>query len=141
MDVTHAGGCLCGAVRYRARSIFDAGYCHCSICQRIHGAPVLAWAAVPVQDFEVLCGTPRQYASSPTGRRFFCQDCGTQLWFAYAEGARFVSVAITTLDRPEEVEPRVHIWAPDRLPWFNTRDDLPRFPNGRLPHPDKRNPS
>ena len=38
------GGCLCGAVRYAALGPpVDAGYCHCRICQRSSGTPVLTW--------------------------------------------------------------------------------------------------
>jgi hypothetical protein len=138
MDTWLEGGCLCGAVRYRVREIFDAGYCHCSVCHRAHGAPVMAWAGVALVDFEILRGLPRAYASSENGRRFFCSDCGTQLWFGYAEGGRFVSISLGTLDEPDRVEPRRHIWTSSRLRWFDLRDDLPRHPDGRIQdHPDR----
>src|SRR6202035_3322444 len=45
------GRCLCGAVRYKLESApFDAGYCHCRICQLASGAPVMAFATVPRND-------------------------------------------------------------------------------------------
>ena len=66
------GGCFCGAIRYRVGSVFDAGYCHCSICRHIHGAPVVAWAAVLEGDFTLLAGTPRAFRSSATGTRHSC---------------------------------------------------------------------
>ena len=37
---TLEGGCLCGAVRYRATSPVKTNYCHCRLCQRSAGAPV-----------------------------------------------------------------------------------------------------
>jgi hypothetical protein len=40
------GGCHYQAIRYEVESIFDAGYCHCSICRKLSGAPVLAWANI-----------------------------------------------------------------------------------------------
>ena len=41
------GGCLCGAVRYRLTSApFDTGYCHCRMCQRTAGAPVMVFSTV-----------------------------------------------------------------------------------------------
>ncbi|WP_119460186.1 GFA family protein [Rhodospirillaceae bacterium SYSU D60014] len=40
------GGCLCGAIRYRVSTPpLQAGYCHCRLCQRSTGAPVLSWAS------------------------------------------------------------------------------------------------
>ena len=73
------GGCLCGAVRYRLDSRpFDAGYCHCELCRRACGAPVVAFATVPLESF-VVSGSPRRRRSSAFGERWFCGDCGTQL--------------------------------------------------------------
>ncbi len=40
------GGCHCGAIRYRASAVFDAGYCHCSICRRISGSAADKAAAI-----------------------------------------------------------------------------------------------
>ena len=39
----HTGACLCGSLRYAITAPpIDAGYCHCRLCQRSAGAPVLA---------------------------------------------------------------------------------------------------
>ena len=44
MKLPLEGGCLCGAVRYRiSAEPHHAGYCHCRMCQRSAGAPVVAW--------------------------------------------------------------------------------------------------
>ena len=44
MNLPLEGGCLCGAVRYRiSAEPIDAGYCHCRMCQRSTGAPVVSW--------------------------------------------------------------------------------------------------
>ena len=43
IDAGHVGGCLCGTIRYRLMSEpVDPGYCHCRMCQRFSGAPVMA---------------------------------------------------------------------------------------------------
>ena len=44
MSDAHTGGCLCGAIRYRITGApVEALYCHCRMCRRAHGAPVVAW--------------------------------------------------------------------------------------------------
>lgn len=45
---SHDGGCLCGKLRFRVTAApLDAGYCHCRMCQRNSGAPVVAWVTFP----------------------------------------------------------------------------------------------
>ncbi|HSC33780.1 MAG TPA: GFA family protein, partial [Thermodesulfobacteriota bacterium] len=59
------GGCLCGEVRYKVNgTIIDAGYCHCRLCRRASGAPVVAWLTVPVQSFSYLQGAASVFHSS-----------------------------------------------------------------------------
>ena len=44
MNLPLEGGCLCGGVRYRiSAEPHHASYCHCRMCQRSAGAPVVAW--------------------------------------------------------------------------------------------------
>lgn len=121
------GGCLCGAVRYRiSADIVDAGYCHCRLCQRSAGAPVLAWLTVPVAGFAYGAGRPAVFDSSPHSQREFCGRCGTQLAFRRRAGATTVDVTLASLDAPERVPPEYHIWRQSRIGWFETADGLPR---------------
>lgn len=125
------GGCLCGAIRYRlVGKPVDAGYCHCRLCRRSAGAPVLAWATFPIGALTVTQGRPRTFRSSRRALRQFCGRCGTQLLFRKARGATLVDVNLVTLDRPGAIRPQYHIWTAARLPWFDTRDRLPRHRHG-----------
>lgn len=113
------GGCLCGAVRYRATG--DAkwvAYCHCASCRRATGAPVTAFAGFERDRFAYLEGEPRRFRSSPGVVRSFCGDCGTPLTY---EGERWpseVHIHLGTLDRPELVVPEGHAFEEERLPWL-----------------------
>ena len=131
-----SGGCFCGAIRYQVTEVFDSGYCHCSVCRRISGAPAIAWANVLSGRFRLIRGSPRRYASSAQYERCFCAECGTHCYTIGRDDPEMVSVSTGTLDRPELVPPRVHIWTQSRLSWFDTRDDLPRFAEGTISHPD-----
>ena len=121
------GGCLCGEIRYSAKGdIIDAGYCHCRVCQRAHSAPVVAWLTLPVDSFKYTSGKPSAFRSSAQSQREFCGKCGTHLVFRRGEHAVTVDVSIASLDDPSMVEPEYHIWIESRIPWFETRDTLPR---------------
>ncbi len=134
------GGCFCGAVRYRFADVFDAGYCHCSICRRSSGAALMAFANTPASSFRVTAGTPRFVATSAEFERAFCGDCGTVMFTRSIDPARWdmVSVHLGTLDRAADVAPAMHICHADRLPWLNVVDALPRFDHANPPPPAAR---
>jgi hypothetical protein len=37
-------------------------------------------------------------------------------------------VTLASLDEPAVVRPSHHIWTSSRIAWFDTADDLPRYP-------------
>ena len=132
-----AGGCLCGAMRYRLDGPpLHADYCHCRICQRAGGAPVVAWGTWPAERLTWLAGEPRTFASSANGRRSFCPECGTPLTFV--DDPALVDVTLASLDEPAAFAPEYHIWTMSRVPWLDTRDELPRHagsaPDARPTH-------
>ena len=129
------GGCLCEAIRFCADADpVDAGYCHCKLCQRSTGAPVLAFASYPADSFTYTRGEPKCYPSSRHGRREFCAQCGTQIAYRDLEQTETVEVNVGSLDDCEKAEPRYHIWCDSSIRWFDTDDELPRFPGS---HPEQ----
>ncbi len=122
------GGCLCEALRYRAQGEpLDVGYCHCRICQRSTGAPVLVWASFPTDAFAYGCGSPAVYHSSSHGQREFCASCGCQVAYRELKQPTSVDINLASFDDPSLLQPRSHIFTQARIPWFDTSDDLPRF--------------
>ncbi|MDX1607168.1 MAG: GFA family protein, partial [Candidatus Competibacterales bacterium] len=81
MAETFTGGCLCGAVRYRARGpLRPVIACHCRQCRRSSGHYVAATAALrEALDLEDASGALRWYRSSTQARRGFCAQCGSSL--------------------------------------------------------------
>lgn len=137
----YEGGCLCGQVRFRLTAQpIDAGYCHCRMCQRNSGAPAVAWVIFPADSFSWIAGTPATYASSAHAERTFCTNCGSYMVFRTQDCPTEVSINTASLDDPNAFPPRMHIFTESRIPWFQTRDDLPRHegygPVG--PDPDTR---
>lgn len=129
------GACLCGAIRFE----YDGEatltyYCHCRDCQRATGGPFAVCLMVPADAFRLLAGEPERYVregeSGAPVTREFCGRCGSQLFSENPrrEGLRFLRAG--TLDRPEELEPSLHIWTSSALPWALYDDGLPRLEKG-----------
>lgn len=125
-----AGGCACGAVRYELGSApFDCGWCHCTTCQRLSGAPGMVFASVARGDFAFVKGADRvrPLALNSFASRAFCVDCGSPLTVAYDFQPETIDLAVGSLDRPELVPPERHIFWSSRPQWFEIDDALPKF--------------
>jgi hypothetical protein len=122
------GGCLCGAIRYRATAAPVRGViCHCTMCRKHSGAPALAFMHFPINQFEWVLGNPTRYQSSAFAQRGFCSNCGSTLTMHEDVLADRVQIAVGSLDQPERVRIDDHVWTEMQLPWFQIADQLPRF--------------
>src|SRR5262245_47784548 len=77
-----SGSCLCGEVQLRVpMRTLACVHCHCTMCQRNHGAAYVTWVAVARANLEITAGAERlvTYKSSPHGTRSFCGSCGSSL--------------------------------------------------------------
>jgi hypothetical protein len=127
-DGNYEGGCLCGAVRYRATAAPLRGViCHCATCRKHSGAPALAFVHFPADAFEWLAAPPQWYRSSPHAQRGFCATCGSTLGMREDVLSDRVQVCIGSLDDPSRVRIDDHVWTRSRVAWFEVDDDLPRF--------------
>ncbi len=121
------GGCLCGAVRYRAAGEpLVVTHCHCSLCRKASGAPFVTWIAFPTDAFAFTRGEARVYNATEKAGRGFCPACGTQLTFRHVESAHQVDVSVGSLDDADAVTPVDHIWASSQVRWLTMDDGLPR---------------
>lgn len=122
------GGCLCGNIRYSIDSLpIDAGFCHCKVCQRSSGAPVVAWLTIPFAGFSYTGGTIGVYASSKDFQREFCSCCGTQIAFRAKSQPKSIDITLCSLDDSSQVAPQYHIWCQSSVNWLHVNDDLPQF--------------
>lgn len=123
------GGCLCGAIRYRsAGPALRCVICHCEDCRKHSGAPCLGFVHFPLEGFSWIGAQPQRYRSSRYAERGFCPECGSTVSMHEEVLADRVQVTLGSLDQPASVEPEDHVWTRSRIPWFDVRDDRPRFP-------------
>ncbi|HEX2556382.1 MAG TPA: GFA family protein [Microvirga sp.] len=122
------GQCHCGRIRYEMPSkVLHHALCHCSDCRRHAGAPMVGWAMVPADQVSIT-GTPKTYKSSEHGRRLFCGECGTSLFYINKDVLPgMIDVQTGTLDKPDLLPPEAHIQIAERIGWLRTAHELPEF--------------
>jgi hypothetical protein len=126
------GGCLCGAVRYRASgAATHPTLCHCNSCRRAAGAPVVAWVTFPLAEFSFTKGAPARHRSSPPVERTFCLSCGTPLTYRHSKYPKEIDVTTASLDDPAAFPPADHTWTSERIAWLELGDRLPRHARSR----------
>ena len=129
---TIEGGCLCGAVRYRASGkAYGITHCHCRTCRHASGAPLVTWAGFDSDRFNFTHGQPVSYASSKNVVRTFCGRCGTALTYRRLDLPNSVDVTLGSMDEPERLSPEDHTWTESRISWARLSDDLPAYPRER----------
>jgi hypothetical protein len=132
------GGCLCGAIRYRAAARPLRGVmCHCSKCRRHSGAPALAFVHFPAAAFTWLAGEPQWFRSSQYAARGFCPACGSTVAMREDVLSDRVQICVGSLDEPDTVHIDDHVWTQERIAWFDVRDELPRYPQSSSAVPSK----
>lgn len=105
------GSCLCRAVVYSvAGPVESASHCYCTMCQKQHGAAAGSYANVARDGLRIERGEAfvTEYASSAHGRRAFCRQCGSTLFWRSEESPGRIAVTLGTLDPafagPVEIE-------------------------------------
>ncbi|MBY5335850.1 GFA family protein [Rhizobium leguminosarum] len=127
MTERHAGGCLCGAVRFSttAKPGPVVG-CHCSQCRRQTGlyyaAADVARAALSIEGAEAI----RWYRSSEGAQRGFCSNCGSALFWR-RDGSAQISVMAGAFDAPSGLAFGYHIFCADKADFYEIPDGLPQY--------------
>lgn len=91
------GSCLCGALSFAVETTSDSvGACHCSMCRKWAGGPLLA----------IECGSDLRfegedaisvYGSSEWAGRGFCGKCGSHLFYRLKNGENY-AIPVGLLD-------------------------------------------
>jgi hypothetical protein len=137
-DPVVTGGCLCGGVRFELTDpARDAGYCHCTRCQRRTGTAASAQARIDGRVFRLLQGADLVQAWRPPDGGFekcFCRECGAHLFSRNTENPAQMGIRLGAFDGDPGVRPAWRAFVAYAAPWEAIPDDgLERFPEAK-PH-------
>ena len=125
--IKYTGGCLCGAVRYEIYGpLRDVINCHCTMCQRLHGAFGAHSKARKIDIGIVRDDGLAWYATSDRARRGFCRQCVSSLfWDPIGQDA--TGIIAGTLDQPTGLKTMGHIFTREKADFYELTDGLPGF--------------
>ena len=100
-EIERRGSCLCGAVRIAVKTATSSvGACHCSMCRRWGGGPLLAIECGDNVHFD---GSEHisVFSSSDWAERGFCSACGSHLFYRLKQEG-FHAIPVGLLDDDDE---------------------------------------
>lgn len=84
------GSCLCGAIKLTAKNVNEkVGVCHCKMCQKWGGGPLLAVdcgddVTFKNENYISTCDT------SEWAERAFCKQCGSHMYYRLKKTNQFI---------------------------------------------------
>lgn len=131
--------CLCGKITFSVSQFEpNIAHCHCTMCQKFHGAAFSTLAEVKLANLTWLSGQKfiNQYSAENETIRQFCSCCGSSLTFEskYNRQDHTLEVALALFDEiSAEIKVTAHIYVRSKAVWFKYSDELPKFEQFRPP--------
>jgi len=91
---------------------------------------MVPWGTFARDSVRITHGPLTEFRSSARAWRGFCARCGTPLTYRNEARSAEIDVTLATLDEPALIQPRMHVWVAERLPWLAIGDQLPQFAGG-----------
>ena len=109
------GQCLCGKVKFQAKLQKHMDACHCQMCQRWGGGPLLVAHACEIrfEGGEAITN----YASSEWAQRGFCRHCGSHLYYQLLNGEGY-EVPVGLFEEGSAFDFRKEIFIDRKPGWY-----------------------
>jgi hypothetical protein len=127
---------MCGAVRFALSAPpIEAGYCHCTRCQRRTGTAASAQARIDGRTFQLRSGEESLRAwRHPEGgfEKCFCVRCGAQLFSRNPDDPAQMSIRMSAFDADPGVRPSYRQFVNYAAAWEAIPEDgLERYGEAR----------
>ena len=122
------GGCLCGAVRFKATCKPNwVGICHCPTCRKAMGGVVAGAAGYPIRAVTFSRESLQVYESSRGVQRTFCSVCGASISYQNKKWGDDIHILIGAHDKPSTLKRQFHLFGRHKLCWLHFHDKLPVY--------------
>ena len=114
-----SGKCLCGNIAFTADTdIKFTANCHCSDCRAATGAAYGTLLFIDEAALQIT-GAPKIFThvadSGANMEKFFCPDCGSQLFGRNSNRPNVMSVRAGVVDQTDLVKPGVNVYLSSRI--------------------------
>ncbi len=126
---TARGQCLCNAVHFTMEFPSKwVAHCHCTRCQRAHGAAFVTWVSAEQEQVQITDDTQvlRWHVSELGGQRGFCGVCGSSMFFKGGLWPGEIHLSRALFTEPVDKEPQVHAYYNTHVSWIDIQDSLPK---------------
>lgn len=119
--IKQKGSCLCGSVNVSATpKSYHVGACHCSMCRKWGGGPLLVVECEDDVRFESNKDI-RIYSSSDFAERGFCQQCGSHLFYRFKDGG-FYAIPVGLFDEKEKWQLAEQVFIDNKPTYYSFAD-------------------
>jgi len=138
MEARYIVSCLCEQVKIKVSEVEPTlAHCHCSMCQKFHGAAFSTFVEVKNSNIEWLSGKEllSEYVADNQTKRSFCSNCGSSLLFEskYNRQVNTIELSLACFETvPEHILPTDHIYVESKVGWIELNDGLPQYQLHRL---------
>jgi hypothetical protein len=101
------------------------------VCRQHNGSAFSSYAVLPFSSLEIIKGGGSiQNYTIASGKKHFCQQCGTPLFNLNEKYPGACMIFLGTLTSACDLLPKANVWCQSQLAWVNTVSELPAFPQG-----------
>jgi hypothetical protein len=118
------GACLCGSVEFEAEPLdLHSHACHCEMCRRWGGAPMMGVNCGAEVAFEG--GQITRHRSSDWAERGFCATCGTHLFYLFVPKPAYI-MPVGVFDDQSGLDFAGEIYIDRKPDWYGFAGDRKR---------------
>jgi hypothetical protein len=134
-EFPQAGGCACGAVRYRLSEPPACVYtCHCSDCQTLTTSVFSLNGIVRADALEILQGKLNTWIrTADSGNKIpqhVCAACGVRIYTEAPQSPGTRTLRLGSLDDTSWLQPAAAIWMKSAQPWVTMPEGTLRYDGG-----------